>query len=46
MLAVPLCLWWEARYSQDIVTQVRDHPYAILAVFLLISLASYVPIVR
>lgn len=33
-----LCaLWW---------FQVNDHPYSILAVFLIISLASYVPIVR
>jgi hypothetical protein len=46
MLAVPLCLWWEAQYGQDIVAQTKDHPYAILAVFVLISLASYVPIVR
>ena len=46
MLAVPLCLWWEAVYGQDIVRQVKDHPYSILAVFVLISLASYVPIVR
>lgn len=22
MLAVPLCLWWEAMYKQDIVQQV------------------------
>lgn len=46
MLAVPLCLWWEARYGQDIVAQVKDHPYSILAVFVIISLASYIPIVR
>lgn len=46
MLAVPLCLWWEARYGQDIVVQVKDHPYSILAVFVIISLASYIPIVR
>jgi hypothetical protein len=46
MLAVPLCLWCEAQYGQDIVAQTKDHPYAILAVFVIISLASYVPIVR
>jgi hypothetical protein len=46
MLAVPLCLWWEARYGMDIVQQVKDHPYSILAVFVIISLASYIPIVR
>jgi hypothetical protein len=46
MLAVPLALWWEARYGQDIVAQVKDHPYSVLAVFVIISLASYIPIVR
>lgn len=46
MLAVPLCLWWEARYGQDIAQQAGDHPWFILATFLVISLASYVPIVR
>lgn len=46
MLAVPLCLWWEAVYGQDVVAQVKDHPYSVLAVFVIISLASYIPIVR
>lgn len=29
-----------------LLLQVKDHPYAILAVFVIISLASYVPIAR
>ena len=46
MLAVPLALWWEATSGLDIARQTGDHPWAVLATFVIISLASYVPLVR
>jgi hypothetical protein len=46
MLAVPLALYWEAATGLDISRQVGDHPWAVLATFVIISLASYIPLVR
>lgn len=46
MLAVPLALGWESATALDIGRQVGDHPWAVLATFVIISLASYIPIIR
>eukprot|EP00877_Chromochloris_zofingiensis_P001689 jgi/Chrzof1/11520/UNPLg00454.t1 len=46
MLAVPLALWWEATTGLGIKEQTADHPWSVLAIFLLITFASYVPIAR
>jgi hypothetical protein len=46
MLAVPLALAFEKTTGLDIGQQCKDHPWTILAIFVIISFASYVPLVR
>jgi hypothetical protein len=36
----------EATTGQGLLEQTKDHPITVFAVFVIISLASYVPIVR
>ncbi|KAF6255871.1 chlorophyll a/b-binding protein domain-containing protein [Scenedesmus sp. NREL 46B-D3] len=46
MLAVVLGLWLEATTGQGLLEQTKDHPITVFAVFVIIGLASYIPIVR
>jgi hypothetical protein len=43
---VVLGLALEATTGQGLLEQTKDHPITVFAVFVIIALASYVPIVR
>uniref|UniRef100_A0A383W8P1 Chlorophyll a-b binding protein, chloroplastic n=1 Tax=Tetradesmus obliquus TaxID=3088 RepID=A0A383W8P1_TETOB len=46
MLAVVLGLFLEARTGQGLLEQTKDHPISVFAVFVVIALASYIPLAR
>jgi hypothetical protein len=43
---VVLGLYLEATTGQGLLEQTKDHPLTVFAVFIILGLASYVPIVR
>lgn len=44
--AVVLGLFLEARTGQGLLEQTKDHPLSVFAVFVVIALASYIPLAR
>jgi len=46
MLGVAIALVWEATTGLGVREQVADHPLSVVAVFVIIAIASYVPITK
>ncbi|MEW5317691.1 MAG: hypothetical protein WDW38_008973 [Sanguina aurantia] len=46
MLGVLIAVLWELRTGMGLEQQIQDHPYAVVASFVIISIATYVPLLK